>query len=83
MYEFTRSLTEFSSGTSKIGFGHVLIRGVTAHKHDGLVHTSVLPSQFGMVSVQQVTVFFLFIKQWFTEQIALLSLNKFNYNSFS
>ncbi len=31
----------------------MIIRGVTAHKHDGSVRTSVLMSRFSMVSVQQ------------------------------
>ncbi len=54
------------------------------HKHDGSVCTLVLTSRFGMVLVQQGEkpkhkIASFFIKQWFTEQIAL-SLNKLNYN---
>ncbi len=55
--------------------------GVTVHKHDGLVRTSVLMSRFGMVLVQQeekiINIYIFLIKQCFTEQIAL-SLNEFN-----
>ncbi len=48
-------------------------RGVTVHKYDGSVRTSVLTSRFGMISVQQgEKLFFFFLnKQWFTEQVAL------------
>ncbi len=28
-----------------------MIKGVTVHKYDGSVHTSVLTSRFGMISV--------------------------------
>ncbi len=31
----------------------LLSRGVTVHKYDGSVHTSVLTSRFGMISVQR------------------------------
>ncbi len=60
-------------------------RGVTVHKYDGSVRTSVLTSQFGMISVQQgeklINFIYLFIyfKWWFTEQVAL-SLNAFSYS---
>ncbi len=33
---------------------YIYIRGVMINKYDGLVRISVLPSQFGMISVQQV-----------------------------
>ncbi len=41
---------------------YIYIRGVTVHKYDGSVHTSVLTSWFAMISVQQgggTTFFFL------------------------
>ncbi len=56
--------------------------GVTVHKYDCSVRTSVLTSWFGMISVQQgekLNFFFFFFKWWFTEQVAL-SLNTFSYS---
>ncbi len=32
---------------------YIYIRGITVHKYDGSLHTSVLTSRFGMISVQQ------------------------------
>ncbi len=59
----------------------IYIRGVTVHTYDGSVCTSVLTSQFGMISVQQGEKlnFKKKNKQWFTEQVAL-SLNPFSYS---
>ncbi len=57
-------------------------RGVTVHKYDGSVRTSVLTSQFGIISVQQgekLINLFIYFKWWFTEQVAL-SLNAFSYS---
>lgn len=56
-------------------FLDILTRGVTVHKHDGSVRTSVLTLQFATAGGK--TKLLLFIKQWFTEQIAI-SLNRFS-----
>ncbi len=50
MEERRRVLEQKTQGRT---FKFPFTRGVTVHKYDGSVHTSVLTSRFGMISVQQ------------------------------